>query len=609
MQYLSFFQGGQVKACALVSLFLFGLVGILFCQKSSGLAAHPSYFKNVASTCGLPDTRSTRNIWVDVNGDGEPDIVSQNQFVYLNKVGKAGRRFELAKTGQLGKPCNDENAANLLLFADVDNDGDEDVLAVRFQEAEGKKALPGSSNALLLNDGKGHFEIQKKSGLAAFRDPIIAGTFLDANHDGRLDIFTGASYRVYGKSLEAAENRLLIQKSALKFVDQSNEFGLSLKAEPGLADSRRPSYGVAHGDWNNDGRTDIFICTYGRQWNRLWQNNAGKGFIDQGKESSFAGDADLSGAYPKWTKDMWKKRFGQERQDEKPFRSNGNTFDAAIADYDNDGDMDVFIAEIAHSWAGTASDRSCLLVNLGKAKGYKFERRLEAIPRAIVGQRWNQGDLHAGWFDYDNDGLQDLLIASSDYPDGQFLQLFRQQSDHSFKNVSFEAGLYWEGASQISFADYDADGDLDILCGNSFNRLPKNLRVGRKQRIALFENQVGQKNNWLQITLVGNAGNKGKDGEIGHGANRSAIGARVTIRTGDTQMIREVRSSLGHAGHSDSRVLHFGLGQAKNVDSIEIHWPNAELSKEVFNKKIKVNQFLIIHEKNNSIQIQKRRSS
>lgn len=550
-------------------------------------AEFPGYFKDVSASLGIPEQPSTRNIWVDINGDGEPDIVSANQFVYLNTKTPKGRRFVKFDAGALARPCGDDKAADLLLFGDLDHDGDNDALAIRFQEPEGKKHKPKSNNAVLINDGQGRFKIKEKSGLEAFQDSIIAGTLLDADHDGHLDVFTGASYRVYGKSLEATENRLLKGSGDGRFVEKTKDMGLALKAKPGLKDSRRPTYGVAHGDWNNDGWTDIFVCSYGRQWNRLWMNKKGQTFEDVGMITHFAGDSDQSGTYPKWTKEFWKKRFGREREDEKPFRANGNTFDAAVADFDNDGDLDVFLSEITHSWAGLSSDRSMLLVNQGKDKGYKFERRPKAIPRRVIGQRWNQGDLHAGWLDFDNDGLQDLLLASSDYPDGQFLQLFRQKPDHSFENVSFAAGLYYEGASQLSFADYDGDGDLDILIGNTFNRLPKALRAGRKRTLTVFENQVGQKNNWIQFQLIG----KGAGG-----SNRSAIGARVTIHCGKVRMIREIRSSLGHAGHGEFPRAHFGLGKIAKVDRVEIRWPNKTLSVQVFDKKVPANRFVTIRE-------------
>ena len=73
-----------------------------------------------------------------------------------------------------------------------------------------------------------------------------------------------------------------------------------------------------------------------------------------------------------------------------------------------------------------------LLVNLGADQDFKFERRPDAVPREHEGPNWNQGDMHAGWLDVDNDGRLDLVIASSDYPDAQLLRLFHQEPDHSF---------------------------------------------------------------------------------------------------------------------------------------------------------------------------------
>lgn len=577
------------------------LAAMLWTNPHKASAAYPSLFVNVAHERGLPIMKTGRTLWVDLDGDGYPEAVLANKAIYRSVESEGQRRFEKLESEALAKPCgSDGRPANLLLFADVNNDGHQDAYAVRFQEPEGQgKTALISTNTILLGDGQGQFKRLKDSGVGRFHEPIIAATFVDADRDGWLDIYTGASYRVYGRSYEASENRLLRNTGGGRMVDHTQAAGLTLKATPGLLDSRRPTYGVAHCDWNNDGAQDLIACSYGRQWNRLWANDGQGRFKDQSVFSKIDGDDDRSGQYPKKTKDMWLKRFGRPRLDEKPFRSNGNTFDAACADFDNDGDIDVFLSEITHEWAGSSSDKSCLLVNLGKDKGFQFERRPKAIPRRLrkPGSRWNQGDLHAAWLDYDNDGLLDLLIAAGEYPDGQFLELYRQREDHSFEDVSYKAGLYWEGSSQPSLADFDGDGDIDILIGNSFHRLPKSVRTGRKQQVALFENRTKNGNHWLNVRLVGAGAPK---------SNKDAIGARVTVFVGERRMLREVYSSLGHAGHSNFRECHFGLGAAEQVDRLEVSWPGQSSKPQVF-ENIDSDQFLVIEEGNATLRRSKHR--
>jgi hypothetical protein len=542
---------------------------------SPGQAAWPTAFVEVARELGLAELLSHRHVFVDLDGDGRLDIAAAGQRSFLNRAKAGGRRcFIEAEPGSLANPCGDGKAADLLLFADIDNDGDADAYAARFQEPErGDSAIVGS-NTIHLNNGRGQFRRLKDpstegSGLETFRDPIIAGTFIDADGDGILDLFTGASYVVYGKSLDASESRLFQGLGEGRFKEVTKEAGLSLEAPAGGPRSRRPCYGVAHGDWDGDGRSDLFVLSYGRQWNRLWRNESAPGsfrFVEQGAASGFDGDEDRSGTYPAWLKERWRERFKEEREDEPPFRSNGNTFDCALADYDNDGDLDAFLAEITHGWAGPSSDRSSLLENLGAGSAFKFRRHPEALPRERLGENWNQGDLHAGWLDYDNDGWLDLMLASSDYPDGQFLRLWRQVPGEGFHEVTLEAGLCWEGATQLSFGDYDDDGDIDVLVGKSFNRLPAELRVGLRERVGLFENRLGSQRPFVKIRLQGRS------------SNRDGIGARVTVTAGGLRQSREVTSARGHAGHSDSRELHFGLGAARRIEKIEVRWPGqAEL--------------------------------
>jgi hypothetical protein len=293
---------------------------------------------------------------------------------------------------------------------------------------------------------------------------------------------------------------------------------------------------------------------------------------------------------------MFRERFNQEREDEQPFRSNGNTFDAPAADFDNDGDMDVFLGEITHAWAGPSSDLSCLLVNEGPP-GFRFTRREAAIPRAHTGPNWNQGDLHAGWLDYDNDGWQDLLVASGEYPDDQRLRLFRQGPPGTFSDVTVAAGIDWEMCTQLSLADYDRDGDVDIMIATSNNRLPQERREGRVLRVAIFENRVGNRNHWLNVRLVGKGAAKG-------GANREAIGARITVRAGDLTLTRMISGGLGHAGHNDALEASFGLGERTRVDSLTVRWPgpggpgprrgDADSVTEL--RDVPVDQFLVICE-------------
>ncbi|MEE8106323.1 MAG: CRTAC1 family protein [Planctomycetota bacterium] len=504
-------------------------------------------FTNVAEEIGLAGVSSGRAVFVDLNGDGRMDVVLDREHFFLQQ-----------ENGQFAPTANLGEKPGLVLFADYDNDGDQDCFAAYFCEPENKdwveKSDKGQKNAVFWNE-RGTWRRGKEFDL---RTSMHSATTLDYDKDGRLDLFLGEGYIVYGPELESWPDHLYRQGKK-GFADVTAQTHLDTARAPGQRGSAKPTYGVTHADWNNDGWQDLFVCTYGRQWNFLWKNLEGKRFEDVAETTAFDGDTVRHGRYPDATKTWWKKRFDEDREDEQPFRSNGNTFDCAIADYDNDGDLDCILAEITHAWAGDSSDRTSLLVNLGPQKGFAFER-VDAFPRERKGDRWNQGDIHAAWIDYDNDGLLDALIASSDYPDRQELKLYRQKPDHTFEPArTFD----WEGAAQLSVADYDNDGDQDILIGRSLNRLLKEPREKLGLSCALFRNDVGSKNHWLQVVCVG------KD------ANRDGIGCRIEVTTADgVTQLREIRGGHGHAGHNDPYIAHFGLGTHEKAKKIVVRWPD-----------------------------------
>ena len=178
---------------------------------------------------------------------------------------------------------------------------------------------------------------------------------------------------------------------------------------------------------------------------------------------------------------------------------------------------------------------------------------MSTLARDHAGQtptNWNQGDLQAHWADLDNDGLLDLLVCESDYPQNH-LRLFLQKPDHTF--------------AKRALGDYDGDGDIDILATGSTTRWPQ---ARPKPALALFENHLAPPTNgWLKVRLLGN----------GTSANTNATGARVTLTTGDGRtQTREVSGPYGHwAAQTEPGEVHFGLGTAA-VTSLKIVWPDAK---------------------------------
>jgi hypothetical protein len=521
-------------------------------------------FVDVALERGLEVGNAHRNVWVDLDGDGWNDAIIDNERVYRNVADPRGNRRFARLKGGLADPRPD-----LLLFADLDDDGDQDALvSYRLDSTDPKWKDPGRRSHVRLQEHGGDVAIV--SSVQTFvlpPEPITCAAWIDYDLDGRLDLVTAADYTAGGLELEAHPVHLYHGLGDGRFEDVTDAAGLTLRREPGHPDSRRSIFGLSTADLDGDGWPDIVACAYGRQRNLLYRNLGDGRFEEIGMKTGVAGDDDTSGVYPPDTKRFFKERYGQERADEAPFRSNGNTFDAPVGDVDNDGDLDLFLAEITHAWAGPSSDRSSLLENLG-ASPLAFKRHPDAMPRSHADPSWNQGDLYAGWTDADLDGRLDLVLASGDYPDDQRLRLFRNTGALRFQDATAAAGIELENSAMLSLADYDRDGDQDILTGNTNMRSSAETIAARGPlRPFLLENQAaGRGARWLSLRLVGRGAARG-------GSNRDAIGARAVVVAGALHLTREVQGGIGHAGHRDGRELCFGLGAAPEVTRIVIRWP------------------------------------
>jgi len=524
----------------------------------------PLLFEDWTQKAGINGVEASRVAFADLDGDGRPDAVLECFKVFLNR----GGRLERQKTDGAFLPKPDASPAQAVQFGDLDNDGHLDLVFCFNQPGENARL-----NEAWRGDGKGGFTKVENSGVGVWHGPSISACFFDYDRDGRLDLFIGNSYAEAGSPV-AAPSRLYRGRGDGTFEDATEKAGLLGIREPGKPNSLRPVYGVAHTDWNNDGLQDLLVCVYGRQWNVLWKNNGDGTFTDVAPTTTFDGDADRTGKYSDEVKKMFKER-NIDRVDEPEWRSNGNTFDCAVADFDNDGDMDCFLGEIAHWWAGPSSDRSMLLVNQGAGGGFVFRREPERIPRAPAEGRWNQGDLHAGWLDVDNDGRLDLLIASSDYPDTQILRLFHQKGDGGFEEWTDRLGFRWMNASQVSLGDFDRDGATDILIGTNNMRLTPEQVKSRPLSAGLYRNAFAGRtgNGFFNLRLKG-----------------QAVGARVTLSAGGLKQTREVYGGLGHAGHRDDTDCRFGVGKAAIVDKVEVRWPDAAATVQVF-EKARINGF------------------
>ncbi len=495
-----------------------------------------------------------------------------------------------------------------------------------------------------------------------FPQPMCGGVALfDFDNDGRLDIFftNGAQLPEMKKTNPSYYNCLLKQRADGTFEDVTAKAGLR-------GEHLDFNFGVAVGDYDNDGYEDLFICSAGR--NALYHNNGDGTFTDVTESSGIGGkppdtlsvvaawfDYDNDGlldlivdSYTYWTPqtdlrcamgskeyycdprryksvpprlyhNLGHGKFEDVTEKSGLAKSPGKGMGISIADFNNDGWPDIFIANdtepnslFINQRNGTFEERGLELgvayndsahsgSSMGSdAKDYDNDGNVDIFYNNLKGQIWqllrNRGNLFtfsyaskiqtlslpfAGWsngfIDYNNDGWKDVYSANGDVDDvnedsPEHDTMFENVDGKSFVDVSAEMGKdflhkgYQRGSA---FGDLNNDGSLDIVV-TSLNESPR-----------ILMNTADSGNHWLMLSLVG------------HKSARDAIGAKVKLTTASGRVLyNHVAISVGFMSSSDKRV-HFGLGPETRISSLEIRWPSGTVQTL---KNVSADQFLKIDE-------------
>lgn len=509
----------------------------------------------------IPINDHSRLAFVDLNGDGLDDIVAHSLFPNPQK----GIPFEhlvfINNGDKTFREASDESGlrdvqAAFFVFADVDNDGDQDCFAGLDIE------LTGETSALYLNDGKGHFTKKESSGVETASLAATA-VFGDFDNDAKLDLYVGN-----GGSSAAVQDQLFLGNGDGTFRDAST----NLAKRPS-----QPTNGVVACDYDDDGDLDIFVSHYGVSvglgWRALWENDGAGGFSNVARAREFH----ALGTGNRWLKSTDEGRATQPGAASSWVGSNG--FGIDCQDIDGDGRLDIWLAAISHPVDSDESrkwsDPSMILLNSGPDNGFTFVDATSA--RGIP---FNEGDIDAAAVDFDNDGRIDLSVTrDKKYEEGYsspdqkaWFGLFHQKEDGTFESVGLTSGINdasgatdrLKAGQNLAWSDIDGDGDLDLLVGGRDNG-------GAGRANFLFENTLGQKNGWIGVRLRGD----------GVHVNRDAIGARVTVIAGERRIVREIKSSRGTYASADARALVVGFGADGCVDGksgvgLEVRWPNGE---------------------------------
>jgi hypothetical protein len=442
--------------------------------------------------------------------------------------------------------------ASSVCIGDYDSDGNEDLFITYWGQ-----------NVLYHNNGNATFtDVTQKAGLVMKGTRWGSGcTFLDYDRDGKLDLFVanylkfdlatapepgkGANCTWKGvpvncgpKGLATDTNLLYHNNGDGTFTDVSESSGIGKV-------KGRYSMTATTTDFNNDGWPDIYVACDSTA-STLYRNNRDGTFTDVALEAGCA------------------------------YNEDGNAqagMGVAVGDYNGDGLLDIFKTHFSDDlpalYRNSGRD---FFTDASRAAGFEHTRYVE----------WG-----TGFADFDNDGWPDIMIATGsvypevekvfkEYPHRSSRLVYQNLGNGRFKDVTMQAGpgvLSPKSSRGCAFGDFDNDGDVDVLIMN-MNEPPLLLRND-------YNNEGGRgTNNWLELKLIGMK------------SNRSAIGARVTLRNGSNVQAQEVTSQSSYYSHNDLR-LHFGMGATRKADQLEIRWPSGQV--EVI-KNVAVNQTVKIKE-------------
>ena len=491
-------------------------------------------------------------------------------------------RFEEADVGfdrelprMLSAWSDEDKFAVGIAAGDYDNDGDIDVYVVGGDT---------QANHLYENDGTGNFtEVGLQLGVRVVHQGS-GPAFGDIDGDGDLDLFVGSVNR---NSVYLFENRL--NESEGKFVDITETSGLN--------NQPRNTVTTLFYDYNVDGLMDIAFAHWGvpfqqgRETFTLWRNQGERSFIAAGLETNISNqlvtDLNFDWTFTPSFSDIDSdgdadflivSDFGETQV----FRNEGDgTFSnitnrdeitdqagmgSAVADYDNDGDMDWFVTSIYDRDFGGDYFGNRMYQNDGEGNFTDISEEAN-----IIDGDWGWG---ACAFDFNNDGFQDIFHVTgwSKSPTGKDHTtslprfFYNQGSEDSLKFhlLNLDIGITDRGQGRaIACFDADDDGDIDVVIVNN-----------GPEGIVYYRNISEPNNNFLKVRLKG------------LGSNRFGVGSRIKISTPEgKQYMRDVGAGANFSSHN-SLVAHFGLNDATKVD-IEVLWPDGSKSEEA---DVNVNQ-------------------
>jgi hypothetical protein len=569
-------------------------LSLMSCQQSQAEKTAEKKEPSAAHVSTSTPTSVAASAPVEARSDFRP-------IEFVDVTASAGIRFKHT-SGAFGKKYLPETVGSGGAFLDYDNDGWQDILLINsmsWPEHKGPKSFP----ALYHNNQDGTFtDVTRAAGLAVEMYGLGV-TVADYNNDGWVDVYITC----------LGPNHLFRNSGKGAFVDVTAKAGVG---DPGFSTS------AAWFDYNKDGWVDLFVGNYVE-----WTPEKDLFCSLDGETKSYCTPESYQGQSPTLYRNRGDGTFEDVTQAAGLHDPTSKSLGVALIDYDNDGWMDVFVANdtqpnklyrnngngtftdmalkagVAFSEAGVAragmgvdaadydgAGRESLIVGnfsnemMGLYHNEGSGLFIDEAPTSTIGKASLLTLTFSAFFlDYNLDGLADIFAANGHVADdinrvqpkvtyAQPPHLFRNLGNKRFEEVTAKLGRALPRAMVArgaAYSDVDNDGDLDLLIAT--NNGPARL----------LRNEGGNQNHFLRLKTVGTK------------SNRDGIGAKVTVRTpAGAHRWRLVRTGSGYCSQSELP-LTFGLGQATAVSEIEVVWPSGHVDRF---KDVPANQSLVIKE-------------
>ncbi len=521
---------------------------------------------------GFEHFTSVPNIYYATNNVGQPVahiyVAADDTWYYLGadseyysyKIRLYGIYFDIDTVKSftdIGGDAGLTSGGRTVAFSDLDNDGYDDVAATgalywnngdgtfsyadfdfgaqtSFGDFDGDGWLDAVSvnNPLRLwrNNGDRTFtDVAEDYGFVDYPDPKNCGGFGDMDGDGWLDLYVSYSEDWNDGDPIYYQDHVYHNIAGESFVEITDDL-------PSAVRSRKYSRGVHFCDFDVDGDQDIYISRYRLHPNILLVNQGDMEFDEEAYDRGVAGHM-VSGAY-------------------------GHTIGSTWCDFDNDGDFDLICANLAHPRFIDFSDKTYIYRNDGDGT---FTDIYETS-----GISYYETHSNPSVGDYDLDGNLDLYISC--VYDGYRSFIYRGNGDGTFTPSDYETGIMTDNGWGSAWSDYDNDGDLDLVASGRYGlQLWKNIDAA----------EAG--NHWFKVDARCDITTN----------NHFAYGTQARLYMPDGRILsRTIQATTGLEGCQDTRIMHFGVGNARYADSLVVLFPGlvrvAIAEPFVVNKQITV---------------------